>query len=350
MKMKKALVLIGAVLVVGLLIVTLFITKGAVEEKAKANDLSGYPVSVLPVTKKELAGEVSQVGTIVANNDVPVVSESGGKVTAVMIDEGSRVRQGSPLLKIEDVVPEANYVAAQTNFEKAQKDYQSYQTLYEKGLISESELDSARLAYKSAQAQYIGAGHQYHNSTVTSPIAGVVTARPVNVGIMVNPGSVVANIIDDSIFKVRLNIAEKDVFKMQTGDAVIITTDVYPGVTMSGIVKSISDKANPSHTYPVEVMIHNNQQYPLKSGMFGTVTFNLKKENTLMIPRDAVIGAGRNAQVFVVKSGVATLRNILTGVEDGGNIGVIQGLEEGEAVVVSGQNKLRDHSRVTTIR
>jgi RND family efflux transporter MFP subunit len=344
--MKKIFILGGAVLGVALLIFTLLISKGALEEKAKANELSSQPVSVVSVTKGQLAEEVSQVGTIVANNDVSVVSEIGGKVTAVMVEEGTHVQPGSPLLKIEDVVPEANYVAAQTNYEKAQKDYQSYQTLYNKGLISESELDLARLTLKSAQAQYIGAGRQYHNSVVTSPITGVVTARPVNVGVMVNPGTVVANIIDNSLFKVKLNIAEKDVFKMRTGDAVEVTTDVYPGAKLNGRVKSISDKATPSHTYPVEVVIHNSEQYPLKSGMFGTVTFKLSQKDTLVIPRKAVIGNIPNVQVFVVQNGVATLRNISTGAESSKGIEVTGGLTEGETVVVSGENNLRDHTQV----
>ncbi len=187
-QMKKTFVVLSLVVVIGLIVFTLIHNKKVMEEQAAVNALSSYTVSVIPASKKELNSQLSQTGTILANNDVAIVSEVNGKVTAVMVSEGSWVQNGSPLLKVEDDIPEANFLAAKTNYQKAQKDYQSYQSLYSEGLISESDLDTARLAFKSAEAQYIGARKQYKNSVITSPIAGVVTARPVNVGTMVSKG------------------------------------------------------------------------------------------------------------------------------------------------------------------
>jgi RND family efflux transporter MFP subunit len=348
--MKKTFIWIATGFVVFLIGFVLFNNKAAMEKKAKTDVLTSYPVSVISVTREQLTNQLSQVGTIVSNNDVAVVSEISGKVTAVMITQGSYVRKGSPLLKIEDVVPEANFIAAQANYEKAQKDYDSYKALYSKGLISESDLDSARLAFKSAQAQYIGAQKQYHNSLITAPIAGIVTARPVNIGDMVNPGTMVANVIDNSSFKVELNIGEKDAFKIKEGDKVTVGTDAYPGIKINGIVKSISDKADAAHTYPVEIVIPSNKQYPLKSGMFGAVSFDLGTQNVLTVPRAAIVSSIKNPQVFVVKDGVAVLRNIVTGIQDDVDVAVTQGLNEGEMLVVSGQNNLHDKVKVTVLK
>jgi RND family efflux transporter MFP subunit len=348
--MKKSLIVIATVLVFGLIIFTLFNNKMAMDKKAQADVLTSYPVSVVSASKKQITDELSQVGTIVSNNDVAVISEISGKVTAVMVSQGSYVQKGSPLLKIEDAVPEANFIAAQANYEKAQKDYDSYKTLYAKGLISESDLDSARFAFKSAEAQYIGAQKQYHNSVITSPITGVVTARPVNIGDMVNPGTTVANVIDNSSFKVELNIGEKDAFKIKVGEGVTITTGVYPGVKIKGTVKSISDKSDAAHTYPVEVTIPCNKQYPLKSGMFGTVSFDLGAQNVITVPRDAIMSSIKNPQVFVVENGVAILRDIVIGIQNDTDVAVSQGLSEGEKVVASGQNNLRDRVKVAVLK
>lgn len=348
--MKKTLIMLVMVLIVSLVGFVLFNNKAAMEKKAKVDVLASFPVSVISVTKQQLTEELSQVGTIVSDNDVTVVSEISGKVTAVMVAQGSYVQKGSPLLKIEDVVPEANFIAAQANYEKARKDYDSYKTLYSKGLISESDMDSSRLAFKSAEAQYIGAQKQYHNSLVTSPITGVVTSRPVNIGDMVNPGTVVANVIDNSSFKVELNIGEKDAFKIKKGEGVTVATEAYQSIKIKGTVKSVSDKADTAHTYPVEITIPSNKQYPLKSGMFGTVTFELGTQNLLTIPRSAIVSSIKNPQVFVVQNGIAVLRNILTGTQNDTDIGVTQGLNEGEMVVVSGQSNLRDKVKVTILK
>jgi RND family efflux transporter MFP subunit len=348
--MKKAVIWVASGLVIVLIGFVLFNNKAAMEKKAKSDVLTSFPVSVTPVKKQQLTQELSQVGTIVSNNDVAVVSEISGKVTAVMVSQGSYVRKGSPLLKIEDVVPEANFIAAQANYEKAQKDYDSYKTLYAKGLISESDLDSARLAFKSAEAQYIAAQKQYHNSVITSPITGVVTARPVNIGDMVNPGTTVANVIDNSLFKVELNIGEKDAFKIKAGDGVIVATEAYPGVKIGGMVKSISDKADAAHTYPVEITIPSNKEYPLKSGMFGTVSFDLGTQNVLTVPRIAIVSSIKNPQVFVIRDRVAVLRNIVIGTQNDTDVAVSQGINEGEMVVISGQNNLRDKAKVTVLK
>jgi RND family efflux transporter MFP subunit len=348
--MKRALA-VGSMVGIALLVVlTLLNNKAAMEKKARADVLTSYPVSVITVTKQQLSEELSQAGTIVSNNDVTVVSEISGKVTAVMVTQGSYVKKGSPLFKIEDAVPEANFLAAQANYEKAVKDYDSYKTLYNKGLISESDLDSARLAYKSAEAQYIGAQRQYHNSVITSPITGIVTSRLVNIGTMVSPGSVVANIIDNSSFKVQLNVGEKDAFKLRVGDGVTVTTDAYPGIKITGKVKSISDKADGAHTYPVEIAIPNSKQYPLKSGMFGTVCFNLGTQNVLTIPRNAIIGSIKDPQVFIVQDNIAVCRNIVTGMQNDTDVAVIEGLKEDQKVVVSGQNNLRNRVKVTVMK
>lgn len=343
--MKKLIALIGVVCVVGLIIFTLLSNKAAMQKKAQIIPITSYPVSVVTVSKQKLDEQLSQVGVIVANNDVAIVSELQGqaKVTAVLVKEGSYVRAGSPIVKIDDILPQANYLAAKTSYEKAQKDWERNQSLQKDGLISDSQLESARLAYESAQAQYVAAERQYQNATITSPISGLITSVPVNIGMIVNPGTVVANVIDNSLFKVKLNIGEEDAFKLQVGASVIVETDVYPGAKFNGTIYSVSGKGDEAHTYPVQIIIPNSKQYPLKSGMFGKVSFNIKNQMVITIPRDALVGSIKNPQVYVVEDGTAKLRNIIVGTTVGTISSVKQGLTEGETVVISGQNNLQDN-------
>ncbi len=158
-----------------------------------------------------------------------------------------------------------------------------------------------------------------------------------------------ANVIDNSLFKVKLNIGEQEAFRLRVGEPVTVTTDVYPGVKLSGKVESISDKADGAHTYPVEVSISSSREYPLKSGMFGTLTFNLGVRDGLTIPRNSIVGSIKNPQVFVIQNGTAVLRNIVTGTANGTDVAVTEGLSEGELVVAGGKNNLQDGMKVKVV-
>ncbi len=349
--MKKAIVILVTVLVIGLIVFTLFNNKAQIAQKAKINPITSYPVAVVKVTKQSLNENLSQVGVITANNDLAVVSEQQGKVTAVMVSEGSYVSAGSPLVRLDDLLAQASFTSAQSSYDKAKKDWERYVGLQKDGLISDSDLESKRLVFKEAEAQYITAQRQYHNAVITSPISGVVTSRPVNLGSMVNAGTVVANVVDTSKFKVKLNIDEQNAFKLKVGDAVTVETDVYPGVKLHGQISFISAKGDDAHTYPVEVVIPgNDKQYPLKSGMYGRVTFNLPSQEGLVIPRDALVGSIKNPQVYVVEAEKARLRDLVVGPEVGTNLTVLQGLNEGDTVVVNGQDNLKDNIGVQIIQ
>jgi RND family efflux transporter MFP subunit len=147
---------------------------------------------------------------------------------------------------------------------------------------------------------------------------------------------------------VKINVSEKDVFKLKIGDAVDVTTDVYPGVTMEGRISTISAKGDELHTYPVEVILSNSTKTPLKAGMFGTVSFTAKSSGSnIVIPREAIVGSVKDAKVYVVENSIAKTRSIVTGKELGTSIEVLSGIRTGEVVVVNGQNNLKDNVAVT---
>jgi RND family efflux transporter MFP subunit len=141
------------------------------------------------------------------------------------------------------------------------------------------------------------------------------------------------------------------VFRIKIGDQAEITTDVYPGVKFYGRVETISAKGDDAHTYPVEIGLSNNTKNPLKAGMFGRVSFvSTVQSAALVIPRDALVGSVKNPQVYVMENGRAFLRKIVIGQEVSTNLTIINGLKEGETVIVSGQNNLTDNSRVSVIK
>ncbi|MCX6120865.1 MAG: efflux RND transporter periplasmic adaptor subunit [Ignavibacteriales bacterium] len=310
---------------------------------------TSYSVSVITAAKKDMTDSFSQVGTIVAYNDVAVVSETSGRVVKIDAEVGDYKKAGAVLVEVDSELKEAAYKAANVSYEKAKKDLERYEALYKEGSISDSQIEQARWSYQSAEAQYIVARRQFTDTKITTPISGIVTARYVNIGSMVMgapQATLVANVVDISRLKVKVSVAEKDVIRLKVGEKVEVTTDVFPNSVFTGSIFSISSKGDEGHTYPVEVVLNNSKQQ-IKAGMFGRVRFTPKISGAaIVIPRESIVGSVKNAALYVIKNNVANLRSVVTGKELGTDIEVLSGLQEGEQIVVNGQNNLSDNAPV----
>ncbi len=330
------------------LIVVVFLFRSSEQEVQPGSTIStDVPVSVTLVRKERLVSTISLVGTINANNDVNVVSETQGVVKEVFVAVGSGVSAGTVLVQVDDEIPRSNLATAEINYQKARRDFERSETLYQENSISPSQLDAARLALKAAENQLDLSRRQVENTKIKSPISGTVNSRNVDVGTMVQPGMTVANIVDITRLKVVVNVSEREAFRLKPGDTVEITTDVYPGQKFEGRVNNIASKADEAHTYPVEIGLPNSARYPLKAGMFCRIEFvSTTPTEALTIPRLSLVGSIRNAQVFVVRSSIAYLRTVVIGRQTNEMLEVVEGLSEGDTVVTSGQNNLSDNARV----
>jgi RND family efflux transporter MFP subunit len=319
-------------------------------EKAESAMVTDVPVTVTLVRKQKLESNLSLVGKVDALKDVNVISETQGAVTVVRVRVGSHVVSGTVLAEVDDMIPRSTKVAAEINYQKSQRDYQRSEELYQENSISISQLEGARLAMKAAENQLDIARRQLENTRLKSAITGTVNSRSIEVGTMVQPGTVVANIVDISALKVRVNVPEREAFQVKPGDRVEITTDVYPGVVFAGKVDNTAAKADEAHTYPVEILVPNSAKNPLKAGMFARVQFSsIAPVEALVIPRIALIGSIKDAQVYVVNNQRASLRAVVVGRQAAGLFEVASGLVEGDSVVISGQNNLVDGVQVSVV-
>ncbi|HOI29241.1 MAG TPA: efflux RND transporter periplasmic adaptor subunit [Melioribacteraceae bacterium] len=347
------LILLFAVIVIGVVSI-LFMNK----KKMNASSVGGikdvYYVKVEKAVQKNLAESLSLVGTVAANNDVNIISETSGKVTAVYIKVGDYKPAGSVLFQVDDELRKAALMSAEANYEKAKKDFERFQSLHKEKSASDSQLDQIKLAYSLAESQYIVAKRQYNDTQIKTPISGYVTAKYVDVGAMLQgppQPTLVANIVDISRLKVKINVAEKDAFMIKAGDPVSVTVDVYPGNVFKGRIESVSAKADEAHTYPVEINVVNERENPLKAGMFARVEFtSIKDRKSIVIPRESLVGSIKQPRVFVVENEVAKLRDVVVGNESGVFVEILQGLMEGEEIIVNGQNNIVDNTRVTVIK
>ncbi len=350
--MKNLKITLVVALILGAIIAGLIHNKAVSDMKSRRPEsLSAFPVTVIGVVKEKLNANLSLIGTIVGNNDVAIVSETQGRVTSVLAKVGDFRSAGSVIVQVDDELKQANFKAAEANYEKTKKDLARSEELFKDKTVTESQIESSRLTFRSSEAQYIVARRQLSDTKITTPISGVVTSRMVDVGNYVQSGTVIANVVDITKLKIKVNVAERDAFKIKTGDRVEVITDVYPGFAFIAVIDNISDKADEAHTYPVEMTLPNSKEHPLKAGMFCRLSFNsLSANESLLIDREALVGSLKKPQVYVVDNSKATLRDVVVGAIAGSRLEILQGLKEGETVVVNGQNNLQDGVSVTIVK
>jgi len=348
--MKNLKLILGVVITIILIVTILMINKRKLSENTSGGIDITYFVSIEKVLKKNLTSDMTMTGTIYANNDVNILSETSGKVTAVYAKVGDYKSANSIIAKVDDELRKAALMSAEANFEKAKKDFERAKILINDKSITDSQFEQAKLAATLAESQYIISKRQYEDTFIKTPISGFITMRNVDIGTMVQGApqpTFIANVVDLSKVKVKVNISENDAVVLKVGDVVKVSADVYPGVMFSGKIESISSKADEAHTYATEISITNQSSHLLKAGMFVRIQFtSLRGKDMIVIPREALIGSVKSPQVFVVKGNIARLRNLTLGLESGKYVQVISGLNEDELLIVNGQNNLEDNTKV----
>jgi RND family efflux transporter MFP subunit len=347
--MKKVLWIAGGVLVVIVMVLVLVRNKKAIEEKNTNNVVQKvFPVTAAMVRDTQVTSELSLVGTIMANNEVNVTSETNGRITKCNISVGQSVSAGSVLFVVDDELRLSQMRTAEAQFDKARKDSSRSAILLREKTLPPAQWDQVELQYRMAEQQLVMARRAFNDTRIKAPINGIVSARYADVGATVNnmqSGSVVATIVDVSSLKVRILVAEKDVVRLRVGDRVRVTSELYPNEEFQGTIASVSEKGDEAHTYAVEVRMPRTTK--LKPGMFARVGFSHREQrSSLVIPRESIVGSISDARVFVINDNIVQLRPVVLGADINGNLEVRSGLKAGERVVTSGLNMIKDGASV----
>ena len=316
------------------------------------------PVEVTKVKLSPFSEGVEAVGKVVARHDVTVSSEAAGRVLAVRAEVGDRIASGAILAEVDPELrqlaveqAEAQLALAEGNLGKAQRNLERNQPLFASGDIADTAIEDFRLAYESAQILRQQAAlalkmarRQAADAHIKSPIGGVVTARFVEAGEMLAPGAPVANIVDLEVVKVLLSIPEDQINALAPGQPAQVQLDAYPERRFAGKVVNIGAKATgDSHRYPVEVEVANQQDLPLKAGMFARTTITTASYAQVpVIPSAALVAGTPQPSVYVVRQGRAFLNPVVLRRQQGDLVGIRAGLQEGDLVVTLGQQRLRE--------
>lgn len=358
MKKKKvirifttSLVLIAALAVIGYVLTNN--KRKNLEKTAVVSQSSGdVSVRIVAAVRQSLGNNFAVNGNFAPYQQMDFAAENSGRVTRVLVKEGSRVSVGQTLAIVETDQLSIDAESAQANYLNAMKDLQRYENAFRTGGVTQQQLDQARLAVDNSKARVDQARIRIGDANIRATISGVINRKYIEPGAVVSPGTRLFEIVDVSRLKLNVTVNESQVATIKTGDKVNILVSVFPDKRFSGKVSFIAAKADASLNFPVEIEVTSNPGNILRAGMYGTAMFEFpNQKETIVVPRSAFVGSVSNNEIFVVENGnTARLKNVIAGRILGDKVEIIGGINEGESVITSGQINLVDGSKITPLK
>ncbi|MDT8401781.1 MAG: efflux RND transporter periplasmic adaptor subunit [Bacteroidales bacterium] len=319
------------------------------------------PVSVEDIKLKSIEEFVSTTGTVYPVVDVQLQAEIAARyyleknpATGRQWQLGDRVRKGSLIVRLEDEEYENNVKLElyELNLELSRSNLEKQESLYEKGGVTLNELKQAGYDYTNAQITVENARLQIEKMKITSPFDGIITKLPYYTqGSEIQTGTMVAGIMDYKSMLLDINLPEKYINDINTGQTARITNYALPGDTLQGRITQLSPAINPqTRTFQGSIEI-NNPELKLRPGMFVKADIiTSRADSVIVIPKDIILSRQRGMTVFIVNRGVANERIIATGLENNQEVEVIRGLNTNERIVTDGFETLSHNARVKILK
>ena len=299
-------------------------------------------VSVAQVFVREVPQEAVYTSTVQAYVKNNIAPQMAGRITKINVEIGDFVKEGQILAEID----KAQLLQAQLQLQNQEVELQRLKSLYEEGGLSQSDYDAIQMQYNVLKTQV---ENLVENTTLRSPINGVVTARNYDVGDMYAMSMPIFTVEQIVPVKLLVGVSETDYSKVKKGDSVVVTADAIPGKTFYGKVNRIYPTVDPAtRTFTVEVKIDNNYK-TLRPGMFVRATVNFGTNNNVVIPDVAVVkqqGSGERFVYVLNADNTVTYKKVVLGRRMGAEYEVLEGLEDGDRIVIGGQIRLKDGVKV----
>ena len=344
------LLIIGVIALIGFVLNKNKQSNNAKTAVVAAQDSNAIAVRVDTVKKQTLNLDFSANGYFEPNREMNFSAEKAGRVVKVFVDEGDYVKAGQTLATVRTDQLSVDLQNAEAVYANAQKDKERYENAFKTGGITQQQLDQSNLALENAQARINAARINIGDADIRSSINGIVNKRYIEPGAVLAAATQMFNIVDVSKLKLKVSVNENGVATLKLGDNVKITASVFPNESFTGKITFIAPKADNSLNFPLEIEVANNPNNQLKAGMYGTAVFTMPKAQSLIvIPRSAFVGGVGSNEVFVAENNTARLHKVVAGRIVGDKVEVLNGLNEGDLVISSGQVNLTDDSKIQVI-
>jgi len=292
-----------------------------------------------------IAGMLEPIRTVGVN------AQLSGVLLKLNAEEGHRVRQGDVLAEIDARELEAQSRSAEASLKFAQSTVERSEQLFKQQILTAAELERDRASYESAKATSEQLKTRLGYARVVAPISGIITDKRIEAGDVVSNSTRIFTVADVSTLVTRVQVSELEVSTLRAGDVVPLTVDALGSQKVAGHIRRIFPSADSAtRLVPVEVALSGRQLDGLRPGYTVRATFALdKRDDALLVPSRAVSGPAGARAVYIVRGGQIERKAVRVGSDMAGLSEIIEGVAEGDSVIVSGTSTLREGAKARIV-
>lgn len=310
---------------------------------------AAVPVEVAPVQRRPISSFIESNCTLEAENEVDLVARIAGPITELNVEEGDKVKKGELLAKIDDRELRATAEISRVALEEARQAWERSKKLVDQSMISPEEWDQAVSKYESAKAEYDAALIQLGYTEIRAPFDALVVTRYIHLAQHIATNAPLFRISDFEPLLCPVQIPEKELPELRVGQSAYVTMTAWPDRRFHASVRRIRPVVDAS-TGTVRVTLEVHTEGDLRPGMFGRVFVEMNRhDKALVIPKAALSLESTGDTVYTVDGGKAERHDVTLGFRDGDDVEVLSGLDEGQKVIVVGQDGLSDGTPVQVL-
>ena len=357
---KRHFFIIAAACLVGLMVLAAVLKITLADDKGGAGGPGGrggpgggrgQAVAEATATPREFADQIRVLGVARSKRSVNITSNSTELITRVMFTDGQRVAAGTPLVELQAREEDADLIQARAQLAQAQREYDRYKILAERGVAPRVTAETAETALQTARAAVSASEARRGDRVLRAPFAGVLGLTSVTPGTQISPGSVITTLDDISAIRVDFPLPERYLGVLQVGTPLTATADAYADETVSGRIALLDTRVNEQTRAVIARAEFPNPGNRIRPGMMMRVAVQQGRRQSLSVPEAAVQYEGQGAFVYRIARGengtTAQRVEVQTGAVEGGFVEILSGLDNNDRVVASGLNRIQPGAPVT---
>jgi membrane fusion protein (multidrug efflux system) len=311
----------------------------------------GQAVSEAVVALRPFSDQINVLGVARGRRSVNITSNTSELITAVLFSDGQRVAAGTPLVQLQAREEDASIIQARAEVNQAQREYDRYRELAERGVAPRVTAEQAETALETAQATLSAAEARRGDRVIRAPFAGVLGLTSVTPGTLISPGAVIATLDDTSVIRVDFPVPERYLGVLRQGLPLTATADAYGDETFTGRIALIDTRINETTRAVTARAEFPNPGGRIRPGMLMRVGIQQGQRQSPSVPEAAIQFEGEGAFVYRIAPGTqgstAQRVEVETGAVEGGFVEIVSGIAANERVVGSGLNRIQPNAPIT---
>jgi membrane fusion protein (multidrug efflux system) len=305
----------------------------------------GQSVSEAVIGTRSFTDEIRVLGVARGRRSVNITSSTSELITRVLFTDGQRVAAGTPLVELQAREEDAGIIEARAQVAQAQRQYDRYKTLADRGIAPRVTAEDAETGLETAQAALNAAQARRGDRMIRAPFAGVLGLSSVTPGTLVSPGGVITTLDDIAVVRVDFPVPERYLGALRTGASIRATIDAYGDEVFSGRIALIDTRINEQTRAVTARAEIPNPGARIRPGMAVRVAVEQGQRTSPAAPEAAVQYEGDGAFVYRIARGergsTAQRVEVETGSVEGGFVEIVSGLDVGDRIVGSGLNRIQ---------